>query len=120
MAKVHPSRPMCSTPMQRTHKRIAPLTPAELEQERAREKERQKWDKSYITAAQAEKIPQEALDAQPGLKERIQYSQPDWPENRMAASTALKDAPAGAGETVEKRDVLTKDLFTGQKMGSGE
>lgn len=111
-----PCPPEHRTIYPRTHVREAPLTPGELAQAREAEKARQKWDPDYITAEEARSIPPEALESQPDLRGRIERSQPDWPEHRMAASQALGDLPAGNGEQVERRDIPALDVFKGGKQ----
>lgn len=96
---------------QRRHKRLTPLTPQELERAREGEKARKQWDDTYVTRDEAASIPQEALDKNPQLQHRIEYSRPDWPENRMSATQALGDLKGGDGETTERRPVEAGDLF---------
>lgn len=104
-------------PMQRTHKRETPLTPTEVDQAREVERQRQKWDPTYITAEQAKAMPPEVA-SRPDVSERIRYSQEDWPENRMAASVALDPLQPGAGEEYLRKDqVEASDLFTGEVSG---
>jgi hypothetical protein len=103
----------------RTHQRRTPLTKAELAAAREQEKQRKKWDKFYITAEQARTIPHEAADRDQTLQERVRYSQPDWPENKMSATEALGPLKGGEGEQTESRSIPAEDLFTGRKVGDG-
>lgn len=104
-------------PMQRTHKRETPLTQEELAQAREAEKARKKWDPSYITAAEAREMPAEVA-ARPDVAARVQYSQPDWPENRMSATEALGPLPTGAGESyIQKEQRPAEELFSPEPRG---
>lgn len=106
------SRPMQpQPPMQQTHRRRTPLTTDELEAAREQERLRKKWDPAYITAAEAREIPQEVIENDPGLQQRILYSQPDWPENRMSASEALGPLPGGEGQVTVQRGGTAADFF---------
>lgn len=87
----------------RDHKRTEPLTPAEFKRAKAAEAERKQWDPSYVTREEAEAIPQDALDASPELQRRVNASMHDWPERAVRARDALRDAPTGAGETIDDR-----------------
>lgn len=100
----------------RTHVREKPLNPEELEAARAVEAERKRWDRDYIDAATARSIPAEVLEKKPELRQRIKYSQPDWPEGRMSATEALGPLEGGAGEVVEQRNVDAAELFTGKRV----
>ncbi|MEE8609097.1 MAG: hypothetical protein V3S55_15950 [Nitrospiraceae bacterium] len=90
---------------------FTPATAKQMEQLRAIEQERKKWDKSYIDAETAHSIPQEVVDASPDLAHRIRNSQVDWPENRASATEALGPLVGGEGQTIEVRKVNTEDLF---------
>ncbi len=96
---------------------LTPATPEQMERLRLVEKERQKWDRSYITAETARSIPQEVVDKDPTLQERIRMSAPDWPERHQSATQALgEDLPGGCGESIERRQVDSESLFTGGPM----
>ncbi len=113
------------TPTRHAHyaygKRIHPASPEEHERAKAAEKERQKWDPSYITAEQASRITPEVAATNPELAARVQYSAPSWPENSLAMSQSLGAAgtlPGGEGETVsEGRSIDPADIFTGRRVG---
>ncbi len=100
----------------RTHVREKPLTPEELAEARDVEKARKRHDPFYMDAKTAGEIPAEVLDKRPELRQRIEYSQPDWPEGRMSATEALGELKGGAGETVENRPTDAAELFTGKRV----
>lgn len=95
---------------------LTPASPKQMERLRAVERERQKWDPSYITAEQAKAIPREVADADPTLQSRIAASAPDWPERHMSAGEVFRDVEGGAGEVTERRSVEAESLFTGGPM----
>lgn len=100
----------------KVQQRRAPLSPSEVEDARSEESQRKKWDPSYITAKEARSIPKDVLERDATLRGRIEYSQPDWPENRMSATEALGELKPGCGETVERREVDAAGLFTGKPV----
>jgi hypothetical protein len=105
-----PETAVPQAPMQRVHRRQAPLTREELASARELEQRRMEWDTMYITQAEAASIPEEALT--PELMSRITYSQRDWPENRMAMSQALGPLEPGEGEAYyEDRQMDANTVF---------
>lgn len=97
---------------------LTPATPEQMERLRVIERERQKWDPSYITAEQARAIPAEVADKDPVLQGRIAASAPDWPERQQSAGEVFKDVPGGQGEVTERRTMDVNELFTGGPMAS--
>jgi len=114
--KQGPCPPERRTMFPRVQQRRTPLTPSEVEAARADEANRKKWDPTYITAEEARSIPKEVLERDATLRGRIEYSQPDWPENRMSATEALGELPPGCGEDIEVRNVDAESLFTGKAV----
>jgi hypothetical protein len=115
-----PCPPENRTMLPKSHERRAPLTKSELTEARAKEVDRKKWDPQYITAKEARSIPADILASDAQLRGRVDYSQQDWPENRMSATEALGDLPAGSGEDIEVREVDTESLFGGGRMADEE
>lgn len=112
-----PMTRMAPRVMQRTHQRETPLSPEELAQAREDERQRQKWDRDYVTAEQARSMPAD-VSSKPDMAARIARSQVDWPENRMSATEALGPLEPGAGEVYERQDQVEADsLFTGEVSG---
>ncbi len=95
---------------------LTPASEQQMERLRAIERERKKWDKSYITAEEARKIPAEVADKDPVLQAHIAASAPDWPERQQAAGEVFRDLEGGCGETIERRTVDAESLFTGGPM----
>jgi len=100
----------------RTHRRRTPLTPDEVTRAREAEQARKRFDPHYMTADEARQIPSGMIASRPDLQDRIRYSQPDWPENRMSATQALGPLPGGSGETVERRAVGVEEIFRGRPV----
>lgn len=92
-----------------------PLKGDSLAEAKQREAERQKVDPHYITADEARGLPPEAQD-QPHIRERIEYSRRDWPENKAVATVALGPLDGGAGETIVTREVDSASIFEGGQM----
>lgn len=93
-------------------RRLDPLTPGELERAREAEQLRKRWDPGYVTAEQAATIPQEVMDQDPMLRDRVARSMEDWPERRMAASQLVgDDLPGGCGETSKRIHLDAASLF---------
>ena len=92
---------------------LTPASPEQMERLRAIERERRKWDKSYITAEEARSIPSEVADKDPVLQSRIAASAPDWPERQQSAGHVFRDVEGGCGESIERRNVDSESLFTG-------
>lgn len=114
--KQGPCPPERRTMFPKVQQRRTPLTASEVEAARAEEANRKKWDPQYITAAEARSVPKDVLERDAVLRGRIEYSQPDWPENRMSATEALGELPPGCGEEVERREVDAASLFTGKPV----
>lgn len=114
---VGPRRSEFMTPqpaMQRTIN--GPLRPSALAAAREAEKLRQEYDKWYITKAEASAIPLSAMT--PEVMSRIQYSQRDWPENRMALSDALGPLDPGEGESYTQFGGHAAELFWQPEPGA--
>lgn len=101
---------------ERVHRRRTPLTPQELAQAREAEDRRKGFDPHYITADEARRLTPDEK-ARRDVQERVAYSQPDWPENRMSATVALGELKGGGGESVELRPTEAASLFDGRKVG---
>ncbi len=115
-----PCPPEQRTMFPKNQQRRAPLNADEVEAAREEERGRKKWDPTYVTAAEARSVPKDVLAKDAQLRGRIEYSQPDWPENRMSATEALGELPPGAGEDVEKREVDAASLFAGRKVSESD
>jgi hypothetical protein len=115
-----PCPPEQRTMFPKNQQRRTPLDADEVEAAREEERGRKKWDPTYVTAEEARSVPKDVLVRDATLRGRIEYSQPDWPENRMSATEALGDLPAGAGEDVEKRPMDAEDLFAGKPVKDEE
>lgn len=96
---------------------FTPATPSQMERLEATEKARAKFDSYYITEAKAREIPAEVLEARPDIKDRIQYSQPDWPAGKASATRALGPLEGGQGEQTETRSVSFEQLTAGDVGG---
>ena len=118
----HPTRtvpgPVHDTGTLRTNDHLTPATEAQFARLKRDEAARQRWDPDYLTAKQAADIPDAALEARPELLERIKCSEPDWPENKLAASQALGDLPTDEGQRNVERMVDTARLFSGDIKGA--
>jgi hypothetical protein len=91
-----------------------PASSAKMARLRDVELARQKYDKSYITAAEAREIPNEVLDADPDLAWRVRNSAQDWPENHASATEALGVLEGGEGQTTETRRLTFEELGQGE------
>ncbi len=96
---------------------FTPATPAQMERLEAAEVERAKFDNYYITEEKAAEIPNEVLDKRPDIRDKIQYSQSDWPSRKASATRALGPLEGGCGETVENRRVTFEQLTAGDVGG---
>lgn len=96
-----------------------PLVGRRFDEAKEAEAVRAKHDPMYIPADEARALPQEVLD-RPEVREKVRYSQPDWPETRSTASRALGELPTGCGEVVERRDVPAESLFGGGRVEGDE
>lgn len=85
--------------------------------DRAKEVEaaRAKVDKYYMTAEEARALPPE-IAQRPEVKDRIRYSQGDWPESRSTATRALGPLKPGEGETVQNRETVAETIFEGGRI----
>ncbi len=93
-----------------------PLTARRFKEAKASELRRKVYDPHYITRDEVAALPQEALAA-PEVRNRIEYSRHDWPENRAVASIALGPLAPGEGETVEQRAVPVEAVLGGKIEG---
>ena len=97
---------------------VTPLTPEQMAKAKEGEKERQKWDRGYVTAEQVDAMSPAQLE-DPTTQQRISSSIHDWPERHMAMSEAAPPSAlkGGAGEIVTDRSVTGEALFA--SVGDG-
>lgn len=90
---------------------LTPATPEQFARLKEVEREREKFDKEYLSMEKAEAIPKELLAQDPMLLARVRRSSEEWPENQLSATQVLKDAPTDQGQTDILRRVDTGKLF---------
>lgn len=99
-------------------KDVGAAGPREVRAAREAEEARKKYDPSYISFAEYDKLP-DAAKRDPVIASRARYSRPDWPENRMAmAEVQGRDLPTDTGRPVDRRDVDGAEFFA-KTQGNG-
>lgn len=97
---------------------FTPASASQMKRLEALEAERVKFDSYYITEEKASEIPVEVLDARPDIRDRIEYSQRDWPAGKASATRALGALEGGQGEQTETRKVSFEQLTAGDVGGT--
>lgn len=96
-----------------------PLKGERFDKAKEAEAARRKHDRYYISADEARSLPPEAQDL-PEIRDRIEHSRHDWPENKAVASVALGPLEGGEGETTINRDVEAASIFEGGQVPASD